>query len=385
VVGDGAPGGATVAAATVATGKVPEKVALRGMIDDLSSGDVVKRGAAEKMLAGLGLDRRGDLRVELERMLLPEVEQKVQARLAAMDREMALNPPPISLHVHGGDINAVAAELAMATGTDLGGYTGPFPSGQYTCDVDNKLFWEVVAPLNQQSGLIMFTSSNRYMLASAGPNTGMEHYDIKGPFIVYASQVTSDYVQLTLAADPRTPLRGHQLRYAVVDTEGKVFEFPDTRPAAIADRMMPVMDRYLQRASVSLLRFHQASPGGTVAAIRVHAKLGIAMKTASLEIKDIEKNLNQPQSVGGATVTLTQFELRSPKGYGFNFTCKRENEQMFSAYELINANGAVFFSGNSLGGGGVGSSADAGPGPYTFRVNVVEELKTVNEEFELKL
>ena len=132
----------------------PAQPDLSALLKRLGDPDFAVRSEAQRTLDQVDEHQRPTLVQLAATTADPEVRSRLEARIGAIDAQLALNPPPISLDID----KASLSQLSKALGESVG---VPFdffdlydnPDVRFTVHAKDRPFWEVFEQLSHQHGL----------------------------------------------------------------------------------------------------------------------------------------------------------------------------------------------------------------------------------------
>lgn len=125
------------------------------VLRQLGSADFAVREAGQKALAGAGWGEIGVLRTLAAGAGDAEVRARLMRRVGELEEAAALDPPPITLHIHDGEPSDVAEALTKATGVKWGWVNNGLAASHYNLDAVDEPLWDVVLKLSRQSPLVL--------------------------------------------------------------------------------------------------------------------------------------------------------------------------------------------------------------------------------------
>jgi hypothetical protein len=363
----------------------PEKPSLKPLLEDLTSTDPALKSAALQELAHLPPDRRNDLRASAQKTLLPELSALLLQRASDMDDEIALNPPPVSLHVHGAVIDEVVFRLATATGTDIQAHRTIAGRNVFSLDAVDKPFWEIIAALHRQFPLKIVGGYDTITIGLDTTIRVMPLTCVRGPFIMFGRYVdANDRFYFDFAADPRTPLVGCLFKWSVVDDTGMEFPLPNGESNHPAGDLFAPRNGNQTDGSVSVKPFHDANLGRTIVAYKVHARLGVGLQNLRGQATGIEISPTRtfPKNaatlpVGNAIVAYQISDFTFPReihSTQFDISVKRGNANAYETHRFL----------DSLGKPIIAAAGLNGLPPYTLQIRVPQKIEYFDVDFELK-
>jgi hypothetical protein len=134
----------------------------------LASEDFQQREAAQKQLDKIPPSQIDILRAASKIETDPEVKQRLDQRIDAMELYVLLNPPPLTLKLTNATLADVADELNKALGTAY--IQAPSRAGSITLDLHDAPFGEVMAQIHRQQPV---TISQLQTITAAGITTAI--------------------------------------------------------------------------------------------------------------------------------------------------------------------------------------------------------------------
>ena len=86
----------------------------------------------------------------------PEAKARLSERIAAIHEDLAINPPPLTVHFHQASLQEVAAVLGKQLDTRIEIFPEPIPAldiGSFTLDATDTPFWGIFLQLSRQHPL----------------------------------------------------------------------------------------------------------------------------------------------------------------------------------------------------------------------------------------
>jgi hypothetical protein len=392
---------ATCAAAAPATAPDPR---LPDIARRLASADFADREAAQKDLEAVPYTARPALVALAAAQSDPEVKVRLEARILQIDEQLAVDPPPISLHVKNGTATDVARALSDQLGLAVT-FAGADPQKLITLDAEGP-FWDVCArlvPLN----ITRMTISRDNRAVYSGPI--LRNYDRAFGFAAAPLAVTLTQrvdAQAAPGADPLTSRIYLQLQ---------VFSDPRTRVVAIAqpritsaldDKGADLLKPVQTTGSVAMSDVSGRVSGWTVtgdllvlptrgkmlASVKGETRFEVQVSELRRRVDAPDKHVNEPIPLGSQQVTVMQFDVKDdmitmsirvqplpaialPGGAA----PPQRNVEM----NLLDANGNTVWT--SFVNGQMGTQLGVGrAGPFTLVMSIPDKTKTVTIPFELK-
>ncbi len=135
--------------------------AVEQLIDRLGSKDAKVREAAGKTLHDLGSSALPALQ-KGRATADPEVRRRLDEMIPVLEKEVALRPKLVTLHMTNKPVRDAVNELAKQTGYKLEaqGNGGPVDRTLYTFHFDKVPFWEAIDKICDATGMMMFPNFN---------------------------------------------------------------------------------------------------------------------------------------------------------------------------------------------------------------------------------
>ncbi len=375
------------AAAPTSAATAPD-VDIAALIHNLGSSDFEAREAAQRQLESVGWQHRAMLAKLVETQSDAEVKARLQARLLQIDEQLAVDPPPIALHLKNASINQVAA----AFGEQLGGLNVVFSPGAdsltpVTLDMEAP-FWDVCAALANQgvgrTAISRIGGDNRALLSIGA----LRAYDRQMGFaavpllLQYTQRFdaqaapTADPLisrlafQMTIVSDPHES----DIRRAVATDlgggrSGEQFAQGD-RPRRGRDGRCRPGHANGWTTSLNLALPAQLRKGKKIVSIKGEGRLEVQVTgNAYREVADLEKHVNQPIDLGTQTINILQLEPRNG-ALSMNVQVRSNDPQHSTSVNLSleDQNGLTIWTGAV--GGSVGTLIGGQPqGPFKLVIN----------------
>lgn len=236
----------------------------------------------------------------------PEVQARVNGRVRALDEQIAVDPPPITVELEKTPFPEMVTRLGKAVGapfTQLSNGGAP-----YTLHAVDRPFWDVVMALNGQSELAIGTLPGTYSLEPAIPGAGLTGSVRAGPALVHGVGVRGDasgtmWLACAVAVDPRMCVlqRGEPVYSSITDDGGRAWKV-----AAPVPELLPVEPATWDfRFSTQLRTEHGAK---RVASAKGEVRLLVQATHEDVVVADVEKQGNAPMHVGRFTVVFDSVE-----------------------------------------------------------------------------
>ena len=268
-------------------------------------------------------------------------------------------------------------------------------------------FWEVFHALNQQSG-ISLQSIEGFRMMQQEP--GLTTYVRAGGLAIFPLSITRTAsvnlqgppgvpvtpermeLRFMVALDPRMPVAQFSppTLIHVEDDQGNVLLDQTNRPQVRLGGIMRNEGMIDAQATLTV----PPNRGKRIVSAKGEAHFSIQLAQEKLVVTDMEKKLGQPMTVGGQTVTMTQFEL---VGNSIRFSAQRTQTLFQPAGQpnavatppivrmaFVDATGRQIWT-NNLQGGSSGSvgAAQATP-PLRVEFSVPTKTKEMVVPFEMK-
>jgi hypothetical protein len=304
------------------------------MLEQLSSGSFKVRSAAQKQLDLLPTSTRDALNQFADGEDNPEIKARLRERVAAMDLDLAVDPPPMAFHVKNGTIQDVAAEMAKRTGLSVFGQQmgmqfGVIPggNGRYTLDTPGMPFWKIVEALNAQGQFGMQHFGNNMQLIGG---LSCRHLTVvKGLAILpFSLSVQATQSLQDVGAKPTPPMlilsysAMMDPRVKVISMSAPVFDHVTddlgndlTPPPTSTDMMNPAVRLQRMRMGVIGPSYGMAQqmvelplpekPGKTIKVAHGSVDVTVQVGTTTVDVDQIDKQLPKVIKVGMRTLTIT--------------------------------------------------------------------------------
>ncbi len=366
------------------------------LLEDLASSEPAVHARGIMTLNSATTLEREALRVLAGKATEPAVAE-VKRRLAELDEEAALDPPPISLRVKDATLSEVTFALSKATGETIN-----FPSmatedpGGFTLAAKDEPFWKVIGELNRQHPLCPIHDPMGLALRS-GPPGGTQDVAIANVpdfasshgMVAFATgtrrkmnplssyQLAPDEIALTyaLVADPRLRIIDVQFNAPELQADGATVQI--TRIIATGGVMGKIAGVWEPTLFVRLTEQN----AGKKAVLKSSVLVSVVVRDVAVEVMEPEKHLRERIAVGDVTVTLSSFTVTDQSiRYFFNQSPQYANTSMtiFDAEgrrigRMINTGAAV----------GAGASGPFVP-PLRARFSVPTKMINVTVPIEIR-
>ncbi len=341
-----------------------------GVIRALSSETFAEREAAQKSLEAATLRDVGVLRALAKTAADAEVKTRLEKRLDALELQVLVGPPPVSLAVKEADISELAAGLSAATGVEWTAWISGAPRAHaWTINAVDRPLWEVFVDLEKQAAVHVQNSEGRVLLQAGpmmpggiGPIDGGWTDVAAGDFLFYvgighggpvglhpAGQVVGPTVKLEygMRGDPRMRLVRCAIPdiLSVVDENGKVLHSaePRPRPNWIGGGLaMPEVN--------TALGFPEAEGMGKKLTITGQMTVRRATAVEKLGIAELTTQASEPVAAGGRTWQMWAIDPLRDEGWVINVTEQRPGAGVPltfvpMAVKVIDAAGKVVWQG----------------------------------------
>jgi hypothetical protein len=293
----------------------------REVVKGLGSDEYSDREAAQKDLDRATFRDRDVLKKLAGDATDEEVKGRVLNRLEAIDEELALNPPPVTLEIKDAPLGVMALALGKALGTSVQTWPQNQLGNKYTLSAKEQPFWEVFRDLSRQHGLWL-QGYNGLQFNEQQP--GMANPVITGSLAVFPMTITRsrevnfqrpgeetkvqpDRLEMswTAALDPRVRVVSNAKleMQRVVDDAGNVL-YENTGQSG----MMWGGEMTVWQLSTSLDIPDKL--GKKIVSAKGALTCTVALAEETLEVADPGKKLHQELSVGAKTVVIDQFDVR---------------------------------------------------------------------------
>jgi len=393
----------------------------QSLIARLASDSFADRQAAQKDLDALTWRDHDLLKQFAESTVDPEAKSRLAARLVSLEERMAYDPPPISLDLKDAPLADVVAALEKATGEKFNdtlavalnraGRAGNIRPGgpTFTLSAKEQPFWEIFRDLSDQHGLVLQpsgpTSRPGFRLAQQEP--GLHPTQIVGGVAIFANSITRT-ASINLQNRPGQQVQTPTLTFAfsaMVDPRIKLVTAQPPRFFNVVDDAgntlldLPVTSELDRRAALSaslLTRFMNNSVslpvlekgGKKIASAKGAIALTLQLASDSIAIADADIKLNEPLTVGGQTILITEFTL---VGTQLRYRISVKPNQVPSAsppppvsMAILDATGQEVHTVTFTGSGGGSFSSSALKPPLKLQFTAATKTKDIVIPFELK-
>ncbi len=372
------------------------------LITRLGGQDVAGRAAAQQELDRVSYESHDALVTLAGKQADADVKSRLTRRVEAIDEQLAIDPPPISLHLNGVSLPGVADALSKETGLTLMAAGGD-RNFSYILNIDKAPFWDVYAALSRQQPFQMIamqpSQSRRVLL---GPQV-MRSYDLQGGFVAFAQslELTRSFdpqgtrgpalvvphlaLSFAMAADPRiNVLQAMPLRLlSVIDDRGNLLWQVKTIPADNPRTLSEVPSVQSVWTGTQALTIPRV-PGKKLTSIKGEGRFVVQTAEVRREIADVEKHVNESINLGSRAITIRQFDASNARVV-MQIVAPSSDAVEFGRVEctLLNGAGVTIWNGAANGDMNV-RLASAQAGPFTLIVSASHKSKTISVPFELK-
>ena len=233
------------------------------LVELLSHPEYAQRQAAQRRLELAPFDQFERIKGLAQSAGDPLVKDRLERVVDALEERMALEPPPISLHLKDASADEAHEALRKAVGTDMISIEifDPLQEPSYTIDADNKPLWEIIEALSRQHPPARYHNPARH-----------------GAFIFFATSA-----RIGRWVDLRNPKRTEPYTYTMqiigrYDPRVPVFGAPSMHISRVVDQD----DRVLFQGTESSAAQHSTEFGFPNAVIQFTVPPGPAARIASL-------------------------------------------------------------------------------------------------------
>ncbi len=390
-----------------------DQVRRQAILQQLGASEFAERDAAQKQLDKMTWRDLDWLRQAARTVTDPEIQARLATRLAALEEEMAADPPPVSLELKGASYDVMVDALSRITGTRLDGGSMVIPATEnftYTLSAHDEPFWQVFQKLSAQHEF-SFVYYDGSRLGRFGPGPGWQAGTVVGPVAVFPltierQQVSQLQRDRSKAIEPETM----SLYYVVaVDPRVRIIDFIDCDITDVIDSKGNVLrkakfqkfvagsrgfsqDETFEEHGVSL----QIPPdlGKTIASAKGQASFRVPLIQQKVDIADPETKGGQKFKLAGTTVTLKRFALQGDKPALTGVEMELEGKENADArpgyaepavaYVVTDATGSTICNGTFREQGSVKASEGHFLGPVVLHLSIPTKIKEVTASFELK-
>lgn len=383
----------------------------RALLQQLGASDFAQREAAQKQLDMMSWRDLDWLRQAVRTGTDAEVRARLAARVAAIEEEVASNPPPVSLELKGASFDVMVDALSRITGTRLDSRPPRVPVPEnyvYTLSAHEEPFWQVFQKLSAQDGF-RFVYEGGGRLGRFGPD--WKEGAIVGPVAVFPLAIerrrrSQLQVDRSKAIEPETM----SLEYIVaVDPRVRIIDFIDCDITDVIDDRGNVLrkaqfekfmggsrgfsqDETFELKSVSLLI--PSKLGKTIASAKGQASFRVPVVQEKVDIADPENKVGQEFKLAGTTVTLKRFVVQGSRaavtGVEMDFEGKENADakpgyaEPAVAYVVTDARGMPVCNGTFREKASVEADEGHFSGPVVLHLSIPTKIKEVTVPFELK-
>lgn len=405
------------AAAPASQAAAPDQAHWQATIKQLGADDFATRDAAQKDLDQMTWRQLDVLRQAAADAGDPEVKARLTARVAAIEEDLAINPPPITLEFKDATTADVADALSKALGIKLDVWP-PHNMGEnslFTLSAREKPFWEVFMQLSRQHGLSLQDMGNRAALTTQG-GQGWSHGVVVGPVAIFPQSITRQRTA-NLQADKGQELGAESMSVScqvIIDPRVRLVKYATPVFTAIVDDAGNTLFQLPPREG-NLWDFNgHMTIQGLNASLKMPEKKGTRVVSAKgsvrfvaqvaeehAELDDVEKKIGQSVAIAGTSVRVVRFTVQgNADNASINMSLDSSGGPAAGGIRLLPRNGpdttpsivvtlldsagktafTSTFRGGSMGAGIGGSFT----GPYKLRLSLATKTKDVTLPFELK-
>jgi len=257
----------------------------------------------------------------------PEAKARLSERIAAIHEDLAINPPPLTVHFHQASLQEVAAVLGKQLDTRIEIFPEPIPAldiGSFTLDATDTPFWGIFLQLSRQHPLQIETGLStkgtmRLVTNGAGWRTGV----LAGPLLIVPQTITRsrtldfqddgtpplEVMRMTClwAVDPRVKVAqmGSMGFSSIVDDAGKNL-LPEAAPDGRVVFSNVTMRTVYTNANMALLVPEKRE--ARIASAKGFVQMAVALQNAQVEVADPGAKIGDSIPVGGHTIQITSFK-----------------------------------------------------------------------------
>jgi hypothetical protein len=382
----------------------PTPARWQNLLQRLGDADFATRDAAQKELDQVTSHDLDALRSLLQSASDPEVKARLAGRVAAIDENLAINPPGLTLKFKDANIKVLAEQLTKATGVQFGIFSvnESLPPGTFSLSVQEKPFWEVFLDLSRQQGLAMMDRGSTVQLYSqfqSGP--GWRHGFVDGPLAVFPENITRQrgvFLQAlpgpqladewmafycAVVADPRL----HVLKYSqpvftsIVDDAGNNLLIPEGVNGAWEDAAGRGFICLTAQAHLKI----PEKRGTRIVSAKGSVRLLLQTAEEHVDVPEADRKQGQSFKIGGTTVKITRIGTQNDNTdmeLSYDRYIERGSEPIITGI-LSDAAGKTIVTGFLPRVGSVRVSG-AFPTPFQLRLSVPSKTKEITYSFDLK-
>ena len=301
--------------------------------------------------------------------------------------------PPITLSVRDASLPLVASTLNNALHTTAK-IQAPGTSGQYTLDMKEKPFWEVLMALHQQGPFVIAYTPTGMRLTTG---SGIKRYAIDGPVIAFAEAVNYRRATTTPSARGNPPVSA-ALSMAItiaVDPRVKVSQYQTPRViSAVDDQGHNLAPSGATRSTLisssnqvnqTLLLAPVENMGKTFSVV-FESGITAVSQDKVIVIHDLQNNLNLSVAVGNRNIRIARFDVvNGTISYQFISTPPTAgNEPLRVDYALIDGTGKSLLSNSGTGSFSGNLMGTNSRGPFNLELRAPDKTVDFPVRFEMK-
>jgi hypothetical protein len=381
----------------------------REVLKGLGSAEHSEREAAKKELDRASYRDRETLVRLADGVTDAEIKGRIMSRVDAIDEEVALNPPPITLEMK----NALLGDVALELGKQLGAKMEAWPDSRfgprdkwYTLTAKDTPFWEVFMALSKQHG-IHLQGYNGFQMNQQEP--GLPNGKIFGGMAVFPLSITRSKAS-NLQEREGNQVGGEMLNFGwlvAIDPRIKCQQASQPEMTEVTDDAGNVL--YKRNGENRSGYWGGNSPcvwqsnttlaipekiGKKIVSAKGELKLVAIVKSEKLVVSDVEKKRGKSVQVGGQTIVINQFDVGENQ-INFNVTRKQgavgrimaglgSGDQGSVQMTFIDSAGRQLWTTTLQGSSGGGVGVNAVTPPVKIEFSVATKTKKVTLPFELK-
>ncbi|MCL2647301.1 MAG: hypothetical protein FWD61_09900 [Phycisphaerales bacterium] len=207
------------------------------LLSRLGADDFKTRDTAQKELAKQPISERPLLKKLADQATDAEIKARLQARLAEMDEELALNPPPVSLDLKDATLREAFEELSKQTGLTIKGWPDYGENSRLvnqpmnqsiTLHVDRQPLWVAVRKIAKQVPLLpLFADEEADLRLNVDVGNSLRMSVLSGPVLIVLNNIDRhDVAPGEMAADAKTQNNFNANFHLAIDPRVRVYYAP---------------------------------------------------------------------------------------------------------------------------------------------------------------
>ena len=333
------------------------------------------------------------------------------ARVAAIDEDLAANPPPLTVDFKDASLQEVADALSKVLNqkVECDPPNRNDPAVRFTLSARDKPFWEVFMDLSRQHGLSLQGPGGSLRLITQR-GVPWRNGAVAGPVAFFPTMISlqryanqqstpgeltqSMSLQYSVVFDPRLRLVKFSIPAFtdIIDDAGNNLFHQEAKVAPLSD----VNSRNLWVVTDNVSLRTPEKRGTRIVSAKGSVRFAVQVGEEHIDITDLEKKLGQPCDIADITVRVARLSFQFEKTFaGMSMTLDASRvpppqpgepnvlETSKVTAILLDATGKVAFTGTVRHGLAINASG-AYTLPFKLRLSAPSKVKDITLPFELK-